>query len=71
MTHKNNNIIKKIKDAIKDISTKLESYEKVDATLSNETLVQTLFFLRLSNETLESGFVKDACNEIDNFLSVN
>ena len=70
MTQKNE-LIKKIADRLKSISTRLESYKKVDATLSDETLIETDFFLGLAEEVLENGFVQDACDEIDEMLNVS
>ena len=63
-----NKIFNEVKDKLNEINTRLESYEKVDATLSNTTLLQTLMYLEHADDALERGFVKDACNEIDKQL---
>lgn len=63
-----NKIFKEVKDKLNEIKTRLESYEKVDATLSNTTLLQTLMYLENADDALEQGFVKDACDEIDKQL---
>ena len=63
-----NKIFHEVKDKLNEINTRLESYEKVDATLSNTTLLQTLMYLEHADDALERGFVKDACNEIDKQL---
>lgn len=70
MTQKDK-LIKNVEDKIESISMRLESFKKVDATLSDETLMQTAFFLELAEESLESGFVNDACEEIDDYLLIN
>ncbi len=67
MTH-TNKIFKEVKDKLNEINTRLESYEKVDATLTNTTLLQTLMYLEHADDALERGFVKDACDEIDKQL---
>jgi len=63
-----NKIFKEVKDKLNEINTRLESYEKVDATLSNTTLLQALMYLEHADNALEQGFVKDACDEIDKQL---
>ena len=63
-----NKIFKEVKDKLNEINTRLESYEKVDATLTNTTLLQTLMYLEHADDELERGFVKDACDEIDKQL---
>lgn len=66
-----NDLVKNVEDKLKSISTRLESYKKVDATLSDETLMQTAFFLDLAEDSLESGFVNDACEEVENEIILN
>ena len=63
-----NKFFKEVKDKLNEINTRLESYEKVDATLTNTTLLQTLMYLEHADDALERGFVKDACDEIDKQL---
>lgn len=70
MTQKNKNI-KNIFKTLDVIKERLESYIKVDASLSDNTLEQSLFFLNLADATLESGFVKDSCDEVDNDFLVS
>ena len=68
MTQTDKNFLNDVKNKIEEIKTRLESYEKVDATLSNTTLLQTLMHLEHADDALERGFVKDACDEIDKQL---
>lgn len=63
-----NKFFKEVKDKLNEINTRLESCEKVDATLSNTTLLQTLMYLEHADDALERGFVKDVCDEIDKQL---
>ena len=63
-----NKIFIEVKYKLNEINTRLESYEKVDATLTNTTLLQTLMYLEHADDALERGFVKDACDEIDKQL---
>ena len=70
MTQKNK-IINSINEKIEEIKERLQSYKNLDATLSVEVLNQTLFFLNVADVTLENGFVKDACDEIDNVFLKN
>ena len=70
MTQKNK-IINSINEKIEEIKERLQSYKNLDATLSVEVLNQTLFFLNVADATLENGFVKDACDEIDNVFLIN
>ena len=65
MTQTDKNFLNDVKNKIEEIKTRLESYEKVDATLSNMTLLRTLAHLEHADDALEQGFVKDACEEID------
>jgi len=60
-----NKLIKNVEDKLESIKNRLESYKKVDATLSDDTLLQISFFLDLAEDSLEDGFVFDACDEID------
>ena len=46
------------------------AYKKVDATLSEKTIFDTWCHLNWANKTLESGFVKDACDEVDAILAL-
>lgn len=62
-----NNIIK----TLEDITDNLSAYSKVDATLSENTLMKVNAYLMAANRSLESGFVKDACNEINEVLKFN
>ena len=55
----------KIADELETICTRMASYNKVDATLTEKTLIETLSYLRLADNALEKGFVNDACNEIE------
>ena len=49
-----NNIIK----TLEDITDNLSAYSKVDATLSENTLMKVNAYLMAANRSLESGFVK-------------
>ena len=70
MTQKDN-LLKMVENKINSIKTKLESYKKVDATLSEQTLFETAAYLEMADNKLEKGFVKDACDEIDKALLAN
>ena len=60
---------KKVADELETICNRMASYNKVDATLTEKTLIETLSYLRLADNALEKGFVKDACDEIDQQLN--
>ena len=64
-------LIKSVEKKLKSLSIRLESYKKVDATLSEETLETILEYLETAEDILESGFVNDACEEIDKKVMVN
>ncbi len=64
-------LINIIENHIKSIKDKLESYKKVDATLSYNTLIETAAYLNVAEEKLESGFIKDACDEINRKIIYN
>jgi hypothetical protein len=64
-------LVKNVENKLKSISTRLESYKKVDATLSEETLETVLEYLETAEDILESGFVNDACEEIENNIILN
>lgn len=55
----------KLQEALDGINKRIESYEKVDATISNETLTEAIVYLRMADDVLEKGFVNDACKEIE------
>ena len=61
--------IKQYKDSIayhlENIVDNLNQYEVIGATLSEETLMKVNAYLMAADRSLESGFVKDACEEID------
>ena len=68
MTQKNNKVDaykKSIVDNLEAITDRFNSYIAVDATLSEKTLMKVNAYLRAADRCLESGFVKDACDEID------
>lgn len=65
MTHQTD-LFNKVEKKIDDIKIRLESYKKVDATLSKYTLLETLENLLKADETLENGFVKDSCDDVEN-----
>ena len=56
---------------LESITDRLNTYNTVGATLSEETLMKTNAYLMAADRTLESGFVKDACKEIDDYLTKN
>lgn len=56
---------------IYEIVKRLESYKKVDATLSESTILKVSAYLKMADEALEKGFVEDACKEIDDQLKAN
>ena len=50
---------------LENIVDNLNQYEVIGATLSEETLMKVNAYLMAADRSLESGFVKDACEEID------
>jgi len=70
MTQKDN-LILIIEKAIDSLKQRIESYKKVDASLSELTLFKTASYLNMADEVLEKGFVKDSLNEVNNALLVN
>jgi hypothetical protein len=60
-----------IADTLEKIVDRLNSYEMLDATLSENTLMRTNAYLMAADRTLESGFVKDACKEIEDYFKCN
>ena len=55
----------KLHKTLNEINKRMESYEKVDATISNETLIEAIVYLKMVDDVLEKGFVNDACKEIE------
>ena len=70
MTQKDK-LLSLIEDKFNNIKERLESYKKVDATLSCDTLFRTAMYLEMADNALESGFVNDACEEIETLISYN
>ena len=68
MTQKNEEFIGLIGKRLNSICDRILSYQKVDATLSDQTLSETLMHLNIADEKLESGFVNDACDEVEEFI---
>lgn len=58
-------------DKLNSICDKLLSYKNVDATLSDKTLLEVIVNLEIAESKLETGFVNDACNEIEEQLTIN
>lgn len=68
MTQKNKRINQyknSIASHLENIVDNLNQYEVIGATLSEETLMKVNAYLMAADRSLESGFVKDACEEID------
>jgi hypothetical protein len=70
MTRKDK-LLKEITNKLTSICDNLLAYKKVDATLSEKTLLEIAVHLSIADEKLEKGFVEDACDEIDNKLKLN
>jgi hypothetical protein len=70
MTQKDK-LIKDIADKLNSMCDKILAYKKVDATLSEKTLFETAIYLNMAESKLESGFVNDACNEVEKLMSYN
>jgi hypothetical protein len=64
-------LVKEISDKLNSICDKLLAYKKVDATLSDETLLETAAYLDLAESKLETGFVNDACDEVEEIMKYN
>jgi len=71
MSQVNEKLIKIAGEKLNSICDRLLSYKMVDATISDKTLLETIVHLELAESTLESGFVKDSCEEIDEKLTLN
>lgn len=56
---------------LESITDQLNRYNTVGATLSEGTLMRVNAYLRAADRALESGFVKDACNEVEEVLILN
>ena len=56
---------------LEKIVDRLNSYKILDATLSENTLMRTNAYLMAADRTLESGFVEDACKEIEDYFKCN
>lgn len=71
MTQKDNNkdYKKEVSKNLTKIVKRFNQYITLDATLSDETLKQVNSYIEKADNALESGFVKDACDEIDNVLN--
>ena len=74
MTQKDKRIFQykeSIADTLEKIVDRLNSYEMLDATLSENTLMMVNAYLIAADNALESGFVKDACEEIEEYFKEN
>jgi len=74
MTQKDKQILQykeSIAYTLEKIVDRLNSYKILDATLSENTLMRTNAYLIAADRTLESGFVKDACKEIEDYFKCN
>lgn len=60
-----------IVQTLESITDQLNRYNTVGASLSEDTLMRVNAYLMAADRALESGFVKDACNEVDEFLKLN
>ena len=57
-----------IANHLEGLTDKLYQYHTIGATLSEETLMKVNAYLMAAERSLESGFVKDACKEIDDYF---
>lgn len=64
MTQKDK-LLKIINEKLNTICDRLLSYQKVDATLSEKTLLEVAVHLDIADDKLEKGFVNDACEEVE------
>ncbi len=74
MTQKDKRIVdykNSIIQNLESITDQLNRYNTVGATLSEDTLMRVNAYLRAADRALESGFVKDACNEVEEVLILN
>ena len=60
-----------IVQTLENITDQLNRYNTVGASLSEDTLMRVNAYLMAADRALESGFVKDACNEVDEVLKLN
>ena len=57
--------------SLESITDKLNAYHTINATLSDETLMKVNAYLMAADRCLESGFIKDSCEEIDEYFKKN
>lgn len=58
-----------IYNKLQELNNTIKAYDRVNATLSDETLNKTYKSLSTAIDTLEKGFVKDAVNDVEKFLN--
>ena len=64
-------LFNKVEEKIEEIKKRIESYKKLDASITKYTLMETLNNLEHADNVLEKGFVNDSCKEIDEKLKYN
>ena len=65
----NKKIYSKILSDLKTLVDNLNAYNKVDATVTDDTLLKVDSIVNFANDVLEKGFVEDSCNEIEELLN--
>ena len=59
----------KIYNKLEELNSTIKAYDRLDATLSEDTLKKTYKSLDSAFSALEKGFVKDAVNDIEKSLN--
>ncbi len=65
----NSTLKNQIYNKLQELNNTIKAYDRVNATLSDETLNKTYKSLSMAIDTLEKGFVKDAVNDIEKSLN--
>lgn len=65
----NSTLKNQIYNKLQELNNTIKAYDRVNATLSDETLNKTYKSLSTAIDTLEKGFVKDAVNDIEKSLN--
>lgn len=65
----NSTLKNQIYNKLQELNNTIKAYDRVNATLSDETLNKTYKSLSTAIDMLEKGFVKDAVNDVEKFLN--
>lgn len=65
----NSTLKNKIYNKLQEFNNTIKAYDRINATLSEDTLNKTYKSLSMAIDTLEKDFVKDAVNDIEKSLN--